>query len=418
VSGGNPTRRGFLAAAAGATAVAATGGGIAAAAGVGTADAAATTVQDPALTQYSFEGVHQQGVTTPVQRAAAFVSLDVTAANRAELAGLFQTITEQIRFLTQGGAPANLGITAPPYDNGVVGPVVAPNELTATLSVGASLFDERFGLTQRKPATLTTMSADPFPNDALQAGSCDGDLMLQLCANDADTVIHALRQITKVTRGGMQIRWRQDAFHSPPRPTGTPRNLMGFKDGIANPSVHSPALMNSLIWADGRSGSEPAWTSGGTYHVVRLIRMFVEFWDRVDVREQEQMIGRRKDTGAPMTGGGEFTPPNYNNDPTGEAILFTAHIRKANPRTPQTVDSRILRRSYNYDNGIDLNGQLQEGIVFVAFNQDLERQFKAVQRRLINEPLVDYVSPIGGGYFFALPGVSGSSDWLGKALLA
>lgn len=406
------TRRGLLAGASVAVAGAAVGTGI------GSLGSSATAATPIAASQYPFEGRYQAGVLTPPQRAAAFVALDVTAVNRAELVELLRTITGQIRFLTTGGEPVEPGIDAPPVDNGVVGPVVQPDGLTVTMSVGASLFDHRFGLASKKPAKLTTMSAAPFPNDALQSGSCDGDLLLQICAHESDTVIHALRQIAKVTRGGAQIRWRQDAFKSPPRPTGTPRNLMGFKDGIANPRVSSTPEMDALIWARGGANGEPGWTTHGSYHVVRLIRMLVEFWDRVDLREQEQMIGRRKVSGAPLTGGGERTAPDYDKDPTGEAVLFSAHIRKANPRTTQTADSRILRRSYNYDDGTDLNGQLQQGLVFVAFNQDLERQFEAVQRRLIDEPLVDYISPYGGGYFFALPGVSGTNGWLGSTLFS
>ncbi len=366
---------------------------------------------DPSAS-YAFEGEHQAGILTPAQRSTVNLAFDVTAANVGELSELLQTITARARFLTSGGTPPAAGLAAPPTDSGVLGAEVVPDGLTVTVSVGASLFDDRFGLSARKPTRLRVM--EDFANDALDRTVCDGDLLVQVCAQNVDTVLHAVRDITRATRGGMQLRWRQDGFISPPRPTGTPRNLMGFKDGTSNPDVTDAALMTQLVWA---ADGEPAWAAGGTYHVVRVIRMLVEFWDRVNIHEQENMIGRRRDTGAPLSATGEFDDPHYVQDPTGEAVPLTAHIRVANSRSPEQLATRILRRAYNYDAGIDENGNLNMGLVFVAFNKDLENQFVAIQRRLADEPLVDYISPFGGGYFFALPGVQGASDWLGRGML-
>jgi deferrochelatase/peroxidase EfeB len=368
------------------------------------------------LAAVPFHGAHQAGILPEPKAATAVVSFDATAQTRAELIDLFQTVTDRARFLTAGGTPPPTGIGGPPSDSGTLGPTVMPDGLTVTFGVGPTLFDDRYGLGPRQPAHLTSMKS--FPNDDLDPAQCGGDLILQLTAGHEDVVLHALRDIAKNTRGGMQANWRIDGFSSPARPAGTvPRNQLGFMDGIANPTVTSAKQMNDLVWIPPTAG-EPAWTAGGSYFVVRLIRMFVEFWDRVDVYEQELMFGRYRDSGYPLDADGIYAAPNYAADPTGDVIPLTAHMRLANPRTPQTESSRILRRAWNYDRGLDQVGDLDVGLVFTCFQQDVKRQFEAVQKRLIDEPLTDYISPFGGGYFLALPGVTDSSDYFGRALLA
>ena len=380
------------------------------------ADANAATLSDPAeAASYPFHGTNQSGVLTPgpsgKQAATCVAAFDSMTTDKAALADLLQTITARARFLTAGGISPNLGVSQPPSDSDVLGPVVPADGLTVTLSAGSTLFDDRYGLTASKPLKLKPMTT--FPNDSPEDAWLHGDLLVQLCANHQDTIHHAIRDITKHTRGGMQLRWKIEGYSSPVRPSGAGRNLLGFKDGTANPTG---TLASDLVWVD--DPAEPACARNGSYLVVRLIRMLVEFWDRVSINEQEGMFGRRRDTGAPLDGTSESDIPDYKADPHGSVIPLDSHIRLANPRTTQTANQRLIRRSYNYDLGIDVNGNLQAGHIFIAYQQDVDRQFETVQRRLINEPLVDYVQPFGGGYFFTLPGVRDASDWYGKTLLA
>jgi deferrochelatase/peroxidase EfeB len=192
---------------------------------------------------------------------------------------------------------------------------------------------------------------------------------------------------------------------------------LGFKDGTANLDVDDAALMDRHVWV-GSGDGEPDWAIGGSYQAVRIIRMFVEFWDRTQLIEQENLIGRNKVTGSPLGLDGEFTDPDYAGDPKGERIKLDAHIRLANPRTPQTDENRILRRGFNYSRGFDGAGRLDQGLAFVAYQRSLDKGFLTVQDRLKGEPLEEYILPVGGGFFFVLPGVVGEDRFLGDRLFA
>ena len=371
------------------------------------------------LRSVPFYGVNQAGIATAPQTATSFLAFDVTVANRGELTALVRTLTARAALLTAGGTSPPTSPTSVPSDDRLLGPTVLPDDLTVTVGVGASLFDGRYGLGPSKPAQLETMRA--FAHDNLDPAICNGDLLVQLCAGHRDTVGHAMLDILAHTDGGMRLRWRIDGFRFPPRPVGIPRDWMGFKDGITNPDTTNTTQMNQQVWVQPGT-PEPAWTAGGSYQVVRIIRMFLDKWNTVSVAEQERIFGRRKISGAPLyatsPNASDNLDPVYTNDPQGLLTPLNCHIRLANPQTPKTATtSAILRRSYQYDRSPDVQGNLDMGHVFCCFQQQLAT-YIAMQTRLEGEMLVPFISPLGGGYFFALPGVRNAQDYYGRALLA
>jgi len=368
-----------------------------------------------------FYGLHQAGVVTPRPASGMVAAFDVVANKPEDLRRLFRQLTERIAFLTHGGRLPERDSKLPPLDSGILGPVIEPDDLTITVSVGDSLFEDRPWLKALKPKRLQRMVE--FPNDALVERNCHGDVALQFCANSQPTNIHALRDILKNTSDLMVLRWRQEGSVPvmSPAPDGTTtsaRNFMGFHDGSANPDSNDAALMDRVVWI-GDASDEPQWARHGTYQAVRVIRMFVEQWDRTPLGEQESIIGRDKISGAPLgrPNGTEHEAPDYATDPKARLTPVDAHIRLANPRLPETEANLILRRPFNFSNGVSKSGQLEDGLLFIAYQADLEKGFITIQNRLNGEPLEEYIKPFGGGYFFALPGVRDAQDYLGRALV-
>ncbi len=382
------------------------------------ASAQATPPGDARQQRQAFYGLRQSGITTPQQANMMLVAFDVLASDRDDLRRLFRLLTERIAFLTSGGQAPAVDEKLPPMDSGILGEHIAPDNLTITVALGDSVFDQRFGLGAQKPRRLQKMTR--FANDALDADLCHGDLLLQICANGADTVIHALRDVIKHTPDLLSVRWKREGFISShaARSQGaeTPINLLGFKDGTGNPDTHDGGLMDRVVWV-GEGTDEPAWAVNGSYQAVRIIRFHVESWDRTPLHEQQTIFGRDKRTGAPLGMQHEHDVPDYGQDPAGKTIPLDAHMRLANPRTPQTQSNLMLRRGYSYSLGVSRSGQLDMGLLFVCFQRDLEQGFLTVQRRLNGEALEEYIQPIGGGYFFALPGVKHPNDYLAQGLL-
>jgi deferrochelatase/peroxidase EfeB len=410
-----PTRRHLIAALGTASSIAALGVKPTPAAA---ADRTPDEESDGTLDAQPFFGKRQSGVVTPQPAAAMVAAFDVLAEDRAGLEKMLRILTTRISVLTKAGPIPVLDPKLPPAESGLLGPQIYPDNLTVTVSVGASLFDDRFGIAAQKPKRLVTM--ERFSNDALDPKFCHGDLLLQICSNTAETNIHALRDIIKNLPDLIALRWKLDGFLPPHtiKRAGkdTVRNLLGFKDGTANLDGRDNALMDRVVWVQPGS-DEPAWAADGSYQVVRIIRNLVERWDRTPLGEQQKIIGRDKMSGAPLGLDAEHDIPDYAKDPKGDRIRLDAHIRLANPRTKETDPSLILRRGFNFSRGISASGQLDMGLLFVCFQSDLDAGFLTVQKRLNNEPLEEYIKPTGGGYFFVLPGAPDENTYLGQGLL-
>ena len=422
---GDVSRRRFLAGGLASTAAAAGIAGTAAACGAdedGPTPGAAGGAGRPGY--LDFRGRHQTGITHPANEQGLMAAFTVTADDRAELRETFAALTDEIGRLMSGEPYEERDPAYPPVYTGTVGNPPPPADLSVVVSVGASLFDDRYGLADRRPAGLERM---PFlANDRLDPERSHGDLLLSITSTHEDINLFALRQLHRATRGTLALHWMLDGYN---RRTDSDtdagggeaggagkRNLMGFIDGTANLDATDDEVMDRYVWVQ-EGDDEPAWAAGGSYHVVRVIRMLVEFWDRTRLSEQEALIGRRKDSGAPFTGDVETDLPDYADDPDGEITPLDAHIRLANPRTPETEDDLIFRTGLSFSRGFDASGQLDQGLAFVSFQRRMS-QFLNTQARLAGEPLEEYILPVGGGFYFALPGVEGPDGVLGEGLLA
>lgn len=357
-----------------------------------------------------FDGVHQAGVATPAQQRLVFGAFDLVDDDAVALRELLRTWTDAARRMTAGRPTGTVAgrPELPPQDTGeALG--LGPSSLTITIGVGPSLFsrdgEDRLGLRARRPARLTPLG--PLPGDQLDPARSGGDLCVQACADDPQVAFHAVRNLLRAGRGTVELRWLQLGFGSNTATTSgqqTPRNLMGFKDGTNNLKVDDAAALARHVWV---GEEEPqAWFRGGTYLVARRIRMLIESWDRDRLSDQEAVIGRRKVSGAPLTGVHEHDVADLAaRGPDGQpAIPADAHIRLAAPAT--NGGRALLRRGYAYTDGIDpRTGLLDAGLFFIAFQRDPHAQFAAIQRRLgAQDALTEYVQHTGSGLFAVLPG--------------
>lgn len=399
------TRRGFLSALGGA------GIGL----GLGSADATAAPAHS-AQVRVPFYGAHQPGIATPTQEHLQFATLDVLSNSRGDLQALLAQ-------LSAAAAELMAGRPVGPYDSGFQPPVDTGEtigyptaRLTVTVGLGPAVFAQgRFGLTARRPGPLVKLPA--FAGDALAPGYCGGDLAIQVCSDEPQVAFHAVHDLIRLASPTAVPRWSLAGFGrtSNSRHQHTPRNLMGFKDGTNNILVEDAAAMNRFVWTG--APESPGWMKGGSYMVVRRIRMLFGHWDETDLSGQERVFGRYKVSGAPLGETREHDPVNLNARSHGHLrIPRDAHIRLASPA--YNGGQRILRRGYNYTEGIDSDAAtVAGGLFFICFQRDPRKQFIPIQRRLANDALSAHVEPVGSAIFACPPGAQ-PGGYVGAGLFA
>jgi deferrochelatase/peroxidase EfeB len=358
-----------------------------------------------AAASYPFFGDHQAGIVTPAQDRLHFAAFDVSDITAAELQELLADWSYAANRMTAGSGAGRYGAVDGPYDSPPDDTGEAldlpPAGLTITVGFGPSLFDERFGLAAKRPDALIDLPH--FPGDTLDPAYVGGDLCIQACSDDPQVAVHAIRNLSRIAFGRATLRWSQLGFgrtSSTTRAQSTPRNLFGFKDGTANIKAEDTASVEKHVWVD-----EPGWMSGGSYLVARKIRMTIETWDRTSLREQETLVGRTKGEGAPLSGGSEFTEPDFALTGRGDAPLIdqNSHLRLAHPS--ENNGAALLRRGYNFVDGNDELGRLNAGLFFICFQRDPREQFVPVQLNLArNDGLNEYLRHVGSAIFAVPPG--------------
>ncbi|MBC9714134.1 deferrochelatase/peroxidase EfeB [Streptomyces sp. TRM66268-LWL] len=357
-------------------------------------------------TQVAWGGEHQPGILQPLQARGHLIAFDLApGAGRKEAAALLRRWSATAERLMKG--EVSDGATAIALDAG-------PSSLTVTFGFGHSFFS-RTGLEKQRPDALDPLP--PFSSDRLDRKRSDGDLWIQIGADDALVAFDALRALQKDAGDAARVRWQMNGFNRSPGATAHPmtaRNLMGQVDGTNNPKpAESDFDRRIFVPASG----EPAWMAGGSYAVVRRIRMLLDDWEKLSVDAQEKVIGRRKSDGAPLTGGTETTEPDLDKvGADGKAVIpADAHARISRP--DQNGGAAMLRRPFSYHDGIAADGTPDAGLLFVCWQADPLRGFTAVQRKLDRgDALSSFIRHESSG-LFAVPGGPGKGEYVGQRLL-
>jgi deferrochelatase/peroxidase EfeB len=388
--------------------------GVAAAAG-GAAPAASGAARaaevDAASRPVAFHGEHQAGIATPTSDHVQFVTLDFVSDAVSDLRAVMLELSAAAGQLMAGRPVGALetGIQ-PPVDTGeAVG--LGPGRLTVTFGLGPAVFRRgRFGLERHRPRPLVELPG--FSTDALDPGLCGGDLCIQVCGEDPQVVFHAVHNLVRLAGPAAVPRWSLAGFGRTrnSRHGTTPRNLLGFREGTENIVAEDEHALKRFVWAG--TPESPSWMHGGSYMVVRRIKILLGGWDQIGLDQQERTFGRHKLSGAPLGADQEFAPLDLARRP----IPSDAHVRLASP--DYNDGQRLLRRGYSYTDGIDHSqSSASGGQLFICFNRDPRRQFVPIQRRLAASDALSAVTEHIGSAIFACPPGPRAGGYVGRTLL-
>ena len=341
-----------------------------------------------------YDVAHQAGVQTEQQRYSVFMTFDVSSPLVADLRVLLARWSAAIAQMVEGRTIGQVEPTGPSAVGADTGEALdlAPAGLTVTVGLGPGVFDQRFGLAARKPTLLADLP--DLPSDQLQKALTGGDISVQACADDPQVAYHAIRNLARMARGTATTKWTVVGFGRASSGAGqhTPRNLMGFKDGTRN--LRTEAEYDRFVWA-----TESGWARGGTYQVVRKIQMNIENWDTDTIADQQHVFGRTKTVGAPLGATKEFDTPDFTKRAGGDTVIpQTSHIALAAHENNGGI--KIMRRAYNYTDGLNQFGLLDAGLLFIAYVND-PQHFVTLQTKLgSSDRLNEYIQHIGSGLFY------------------
>ena len=366
-----------------------------------------------------FYGAHQSGIITPKQRQIMFAAFNLDCGKQSDVIALLQRWTEASARMCHGASARPLGTdpNAAPLDGGsALG--LSPAQLTITFGFGPGLFArdgvDRYGLNAKRPGALVDLPK--FNGDQLVAEKSGGDLCVQACANDPQVVFHAIRELVALADGVASLKWVQTGFDSPPRAGGTGRNLMGFKDCTMNPDASDQAEMNRQIWV----GDEGGWMKNGSYLVVRRIRIALEHWDRSEAGFQQEVVGRDKQSGAPLGKKHEHDTLNLAARDADGNPMIPEHSHARLAAAAENGGAEILRRAYSYNDGANFYSErwppwrqgimLDAGLFFAAYQRDPRTGFIRINSQLASlDAMNQYTTHVGSGIFACPAGVAPGS---------